>query len=106
MVEHSADYRWSSYHYNAGLRENSLVTPHPVYLGISPEKEKRTEHYRALFSAHMPREDIHKIREAAEFSMPLGNSRFKAEIEEMLQRKIGVAKRGRPRRIQLKEEMV
>lgn len=106
MVDHPAHYRWSSYPANAGIKTDALITPHAIYLGLGHAAEQRVESYRALFAVHMPKEDIHKIRVAAEFSMPLGNSRFQAEIAEMLDRKIGYAKLGRPRRIRMQRSAV
>ena len=41
--------------------------------------------------------DMSLIKNATQFSMPTGGLRFKAEIEKILQRRIGCANRGRPR---------
>lgn len=41
---------------------------------------------------------IHEIRMAANFSMPLGNSRFKLQVQKALGRKAGQVKRGRLRK--------
>jgi putative transposase len=106
MVDHPAGYRWSSYHANAQLKTDPLVRPHDIYLALGLNAGQRAEYYRALFSAHIPVEEIHKIENAAECSMPLGNSRFKQQIEEMLGRKTGYQKRGRPRKLDLKGESV
>ena len=99
MVEHPADYRWSSYSANAGYKHSKFISPHDVYTGLADGLENRTKKYRELFSSALPKDMLHQIRAAAEFSVPLGNSRFKAEVEEMLGRKVGYAKRGRPARV-------
>ena len=39
---------------------------------------------------------IESIQQASTFSIPLGNNKFKQQIEQALARKIGRAKRGRP----------
>jgi putative transposase len=39
---------------------------------------------------------VHQIQTALDFSMPLGNDRFRQQIERELGRSIGQAKRGRP----------
>lgn len=44
------------------------------------------------------KEDLRAIREAAAFGMPLGNDRFKAQIEKTLGRTVGYARRGRPKK--------
>ena len=96
MVAHPADYQWSSYRYNAYGENNDLVTAHDVYLSMDPEKESRQIAYRNLFESALPKKLLHEIRNAANFSMPLGENRFKQQIEQTLNRSLGYAKRGRP----------
>lgn len=96
MVAHPADYQWSSYRYNAYGENNDLVTEHDVYLSMDPEKESRQIAYRNLFESALPKKLLHEIRNAANFSMPLGENRFKQQIEQTLNRSLGYAKRGRP----------
>lgn len=96
MVVHPADYQWSSYRYNACGKNDELVTAHDVYLSIDPDKMSRQIAYRNLFESALPKKLLHGIRNAANFSMPLGENRFKQQIEQTLNRSIGYAKRGRP----------
>lgn len=96
MVEHPRDYRWSSYHCNAYGSNDELVTAHYTYLSIDHDKTNRETAYRNLFEADLPKQLLHEIRNAANFSMPLGKSKFKQQIEETLNRPIGYARRGRP----------
>ena len=96
MVKHPGDYRWSSYHFNAYGHRNNLITPHPVYMAISLDRDCRLRCYRELFNRTLSKDLVHKIRNAANFSMPLGNNRFKDQIQRALNRNIGFAKRGRP----------
>jgi len=53
--------------------------------------------YKELFLTALSPEIINKIQQASTFSMPLGNNKFKQQIEEALKRKIGEAKLGRPK---------
>ena len=96
MVPHPADYRWSSYRTNAQGTPSSYVTPHACYLALDQDTSRRQYHYRCLFENNLDKDDIHTIREAVQFSMPLGNARFKEQIEMALGRSIGNSKRGRP----------
>lgn len=96
MVKHPADYRWSSYRTNAQGENSGLVKPHTLYLQIDQNPIERQYAYRSLFEHQLDDQDIHNIREAAQFSMPLGNERFSQQIEATLGRAIGQAKRGRP----------
>ena len=96
MVGHPADYKWSSYGANAYGRFNSLLTKHPLYLSLALNDDERLEAYRALFSTALPKETVHMIRSSSNFSMPLGDSRFKQQIEMVIGRSVGYAGRGRP----------
>lgn len=49
LVEHPRDYPWSSYRYNAEGREDSLLVPHPAYLGLGKDLEQARRAYRELF---------------------------------------------------------
>lgn len=96
MVAHPADYAWSSYPANALGKSDRRVTSHVLYQQLGNSKKERLQAYRELFATALPKEDIHAIRNAAQFSMPLGNDRFREQIEKALGRKIGQGRRGRP----------
>ena len=96
MVEHPVDYRWSSFACNAWGECDGLVSPHPLYVAIAPSSRARQSRYRDLFGGHLSRDLVHDIRTALDFSMPLGNDRFRQQIEGALGRTIGQARRGRP----------
>ena len=59
---------------------------------------ERLANYRALFDAHQ--DAMHKassaIRAANDTGTPLGNDRFKQQVEDALGQKVGQARRGRP----------
>jgi hypothetical protein len=59
--------------------------------------ETRCQQYRSLFATQLDGNAIHVIRNALEYSMPLGDGRFVSQIEAALGHKVGYAKRGRPR---------
>ena len=96
MVLHPGDYRWSSYGANAWGRGDDLVSPHPLYLDLGTDPSVRRSCYRQLFARHLSKDLVHEIRNSLDFSMPLGNDRFRQQIEQALGRSIGHAKRGRP----------
>ena len=96
MVPHPGDYRWSSYGANAWGRRDDLVSPHALYLALGVDGSMRRASYRELFTTHLSRDVVHQIQNALDFSMPLGNDRFREQIERELGRSIGQAKRGRP----------
>ncbi|MGB5199922.1 MAG: transposase [Sedimenticolaceae bacterium] len=96
MVPHPRDYRWSSYGANAWGKRDGLVSPHALYLALGTEASTRRTCYRELFAKHLAKDVVHQIQTALDFSMPLGNDRFRQQIERELGRSIGQAKRGRP----------
>ena len=52
--------------------------------------------YRELFRAQIPETDIHDIRECLAYNHPLGNDRFREQIESTLGKRVGRRQRGRP----------
>ena len=97
MVAAPADYLWSSYHANAGLRADPLVTPHAEYLALSEDSPMRQLAYRQLVEGALAQDDLNRIRETVQSGMPLGGESFKAKIEIGLGRRLGRAKPGRPK---------
>jgi putative transposase len=97
MVTAPAEYPWSSYHANAGLRADPLVTPHAEYLALSADPPKRALAYRELVEGTLAQDDLDRIRESAQNGMPLGGESFKAKLEIGLGRRLGRAKPGRPK---------
>lgn len=96
MVEHPGDYRWSSYRCNAYGESNKLVADHSLYLGLGMNSQARQKSYRELFNTVLTKQVLHEIRTASDFSMPLGDNRFKLQVENALKRSIVFSKRGRP----------
>jgi REP-associated tyrosine transposase len=88
MVPHPRDYAWSSYRTNAELRTSGLVIPHEEYLGLGETPELRAAAYRDSFRFELDATDLREIRLAANGGFALGNDRFKAEIAEMLGRRV------------------
>ena len=103
MVSTPDAYRWSSYRHHAWGKANSLVNDHVLYKELANSPESRQYLYRELFKTQIPESDIHVINESLSFNYPLGNERFRAQIEEALGRAVGQRQRGRPR---VKERLV
>jgi putative transposase len=97
IVEDPADYRWSSYRAN-GLGQTDLkLTPHPVYLEIAHNAGERQANYRQLCHAPLDGEAMADMRLALNQSLPLGDSRFHAEIAQTVGERREARPRGRPR---------
>ena len=96
MVAHPADHPWSSYRYHAYGERDRIIQDHELYYQLAGDRETRMRVYRDLFHTDLGQAQLHAIRKAAHFSMPLGNDRFREDIERTLGRRLGQAKRGRP----------
>ena len=99
MVKMPEEYQWSSYSSNA-WGDDSWITPHAEYKRLGETRDIRCRSYRELFKSHIEVSDIHLIRKATHYCQPVGDDRFKQEIERKYNIKIGQAKRGRPRKIE------
>lgn len=51
LVRRPGDYRWSSYGANAGIRPDTLLSPHPYYLALGRDPALRRAAYRKSVDA-------------------------------------------------------
>jgi putative transposase len=98
MVEVPANYTWSSYRGNAIGEEDPILSAHADYLALGRSDSDRRSAYRALFATHLNQSTIMQLRESLQTGTPLGNDRFRAQIEHALGRAVGFSRRGRPKK--------
>jgi len=98
MVEAPADYAWSSYRSNALGEEDPILSAHADYLALGHSDSERRSAYQALFGTHLDRNIVAQVRECLQTGTPLGNDRFRAQIEQALGRPVGYSRRGRPKK--------
>lgn len=101
MVDHPAEYPWSSYRANAQAEPDSMITVHECYSRLGEPAEVRCHRYRSLFDHQLGEGETDAIRAALTLSTPLGDERFIQQVEGETGLQFGYAKRGRPR---LREE--
>ncbi len=89
---------------NTNGESNKLISPHEIYSRLGRCDQSRRQAYASLFETILNRDDVQVIRNAARFSMPTGDNRFKQQIEHALNRKVGYAHRGRPRKSRMNYE--
>ncbi|NTV11967.1 MAG: transposase [Zoogloea sp.] len=99
MVEHPAEYRWSSYRANAQGEENALLTPHPLFLALGKDSSERQPAYRELFRTELEPGLLDAIRQATNGNYALGDGRFGDQVAQALGRRALPGKAGRPRRL-------
>lgn len=98
MLEHPADYPWSSYSANGQGEGSSLLKPHPLYEALGGTAQERQFAYRELFRYELDPGVIDQIRKSTNGNFVLGDNRFAEQVEEMLGRRATPGKSGRPRR--------
>ena len=98
MVNHPAEYPWSSYHYHALGKVDGLVTSHREYQCLGKTELERQSAYRQLFRAHISEMTLAEIREATNKAWVLGSERFKRRMEKKLDRQTVSSGRGGDRK--------
>ncbi|MFK5915782.1 MAG: transposase [Woeseiaceae bacterium] len=97
MVKTPEQYRWSSYQYHAWGKPNEIIRDHILYEELGSASDIKCHAYRELFKIQIPDEDLHIIRESMKYNYPLGNERFKEQVEGALGRTVSQNQRGRPK---------
>ena len=98
MVDHPAEYPWSSYQHNAQGQTDDLVVPHTLYQALGKTAEARQKAYRILFRARIPQKTLEAIRDATNKAWVLGSDYFKDRIESKLNRPAKPSPRGGDRK--------
>lgn len=96
MYSDPGDYEWSSFRVNALGAESPGIRPHEQWLALGKDDTERCARYRALVHEAINPEGDKKIRYGVRKGLPTGSTRFKAQIEETLDRRLGDGRRGRP----------
>ena len=99
MVEHPAEYRWSSYRGNAQGEADPLSKPHSPYLALGTDAASREEAYRALFRYELEPGLVDEIRRATNGNYALGHAAFAEQVSAALGQRAAPGKSGRPRRV-------
>ena len=73
-----------------------LVTAHDCWLLPGECDQTASAAYQALFSENLTPTDIDSIRHSVRTGLPIGNLRFRREIEAALSIRMGHGKRRRP----------
>lgn len=99
IVAGPGEYPYSSYAYHAVGSEDATITAHACYLELAVNSSARKRAYRRLFRTMIDEESLSRIRNNTNACGVIGDSRFKEQIEAMLDRAVPTGKRGRPRQV-------
>jgi putative transposase len=102
MVDAPGQYLYSSFTFNAAGQHDPLLTPHPVYLALHKNPQRRQQAYRSLCNDVLTDDELSQIRKCTNAGAVIGNERFRKQIELMLGRSVPTGKMGRPRKIEAK----
>jgi putative transposase len=97
MVQHPADYKWSSYRTNAQGELSGLISPHVIYERLGLDDSTGQSAYRELFRYQLEPKLVDEIRQATNGNYVLGNTEFVQQIEKALDKRVSPDKAGRPR---------
>ena len=98
MVADPGNYPWSSYRYHAFGLPDELLSTHEQYDRLGTTADDRRAAYRELFRSVLHPRELEEIRNTVNSGWPLGNDRFKDDIERSLKCAARPPKRGRPAR--------
>ncbi len=105
MVEHPAEYRWSSYRANAQGENDPLIVSHDLFLALGSDPVSRQMAYRELFRYSLEPGLVDAIRKATNGNFALGDERFSDQIATMLGRRAKPGRSGRPRKQEAPESL-
>jgi putative transposase len=98
LVERPEQYPWSSYCRHAWGKEDPVLLGHDEYRALGANDAERQRAYRDLFGLPVDEQALEDIRGTVNGGWPLGNERFKDDIEAASQRAARPPRRGRPRK--------
>lgn len=88
MVNHAADYSWSSYQSNALGKTIELIKPHLSYMILGSSSVTRRAVYQEMFKGHMSENTLNEISDSTNKGWILGGERFKQKIDSMANRRL------------------
>ena len=97
MMALPEQYLWSSNAVNGNGNVSDLITPHPSYISLGSDRTERLGCYRQFLKQGIEESVLAEIRDATNGNFVLGDDRFKAQIEQALQRRVSPGRAGRPR---------
>ncbi len=96
MVAEPGNYAWSSYRHYAGLRNDKLVTPHPLFWELGNTPFAREAAYADLVRAGITAEQQGDLTRSALSGWALGEPDFVAELQKRTERRVSKTQAGRP----------
>jgi putative transposase len=96
LIAEAKDYPWSSHGHYAGLRVDSLLTPHPLVWALGNTPFAREAAYAELVRAGITLEQQDLLTRSALSGWALGGEDFLAELQKRTERRVTKNQAGRP----------
>jgi putative transposase len=96
MVVEAADYPWSSHGHYTGLRNDRLITPHPLYWTLGNTPFAREAAYAEMVRAGVAASVREALTKSALGGWALGEAGFVADLQKRTERRVAQARAGRP----------
>jgi len=107
LVKRPERYRWSSHTHNSYGAPLPFIEPHPEYLALAADEDKRRSAYRRLFATPIADQEMERIRAALRSNLPIGSEEFLSDLQQRLGRPMTRQRAGRKaaREVQLMQEV-
>jgi putative transposase len=96
MVADAVDYPWSSHRHYVGLRNDRVVTPHPLYWEMGNTPFARDAAYASLVAAGVPTAAEESLTHSTLRGWALGEPDYVAELQRRTLRRVSPRPAGRP----------
>jgi putative transposase len=96
LAQRAADWPWSSYGANAGLRNDALVSPHRVFWTLGNTPFARDAAYAKVVEAGLGSGTQERISHAALRGWALGDEAFIEKLQQQTERRVTRQRAGRP----------
>lgn len=98
LVQQARDYPWSSHAHYVGLRQDRLVTPHPLFWALGNTPFAREAAYAELVHAGISGREQSAVTDATLRGWALGSPAFVDGLQHLTERRVQPRRPGRPPR--------
>ena len=96
LVAEPAEYPWSSHAHYVGLRNDRLVSPHPLYWELGNTPFARDAAYAELVQGGISAQEQEALTESALRGWALGEPDYVADLQKRTERRVTKGRAGRP----------
>jgi len=96
IVADPAQYAWSSHRHYAGIANDRLVTPHPLFWSLGNTPFAREQAYGELIASGISGDTKEKLAGSTHRGWALGDATYVAELERLSDRRATPRPAGRP----------